>query len=68
MVVVLTISHAAVKAARGISVVFLKVWLDWWPLASLASNLKHTATGGGVSQPVGTCAGQSAEGSHTGWY
>ena len=36
-------------------------------MASLASNLKPTATGEGISQPVGTCAGYSAEGSHTGW-
>ncbi len=37
-------------------------------LASLASALNPTATGRGVSQPVGTCAEESAEGSHTGWY
>jgi hypothetical protein len=37
-------------------------------VASLASALDPTATGRGVSQPVGTCAAQSAEGSHTGWY
>ena len=37
-------------------------------LVSLASALDPTATGRGVSQPVGTCAEQSAEGSHTGWY
>lgn len=35
-------------------------------VASLASALDPTATGRGVPQPVGTCAGQSAEGSHTG--
>ena len=37
-------------------------------VVSLASALDPTATGRGVSQPVGTCAEQSAEGSHTGWY
>ena len=37
-------------------------------VVSLASALDPTATGRVVPQPVGTCAEQSAEGSHTGWY
>ena len=51
----------------------MPVWLGGLggglPLASvvsLASAPDPTATGKGVPQPVGTCAEQSAEGSHTG--